>query len=65
MKDFANSYEQRRWEFSANSHARAVELRKIRSALDQRYLHATKAFDEYLQKMIDDAEAKYPQLKAA
>ncbi len=51
MKDSADSYEQKRWESAANSHARACSMLAI-GALSQSYWHEVK----------ERCEKEFPQL---
>lgn len=54
MKDFKDSYEQKRWEMAARFHASASE------ALQKVFLESTK---QHLRQRIEELEERYPQLK--
>lgn len=65
MKDFKDSYEQRRWQFAADSHARAVEAMKVYAAIADADLRHWKAGRAYWQETINRTETEYPQLRKA
>lgn len=54
MKDFANSYTQKHWEFAVMQH------RKMKEWLAQ---DRSNALREYAENRIAELEATYPQLK--
>lgn len=54
MKDFKDSYEQKRWELAVRFHTSASE------ALQKVFLESTK---QHLRERIKELEERYPQLK--
>lgn len=60
MKDFANSYKQKEWEFSCASHKRACEVLKFLEGKE--YESLTKHL-EYWKDSKDREEKRFPVLK--